>query len=49
MQSNRGEDSELYYQKMVAVIWIEKVKVMGSRALDGVEGGRGSAEDRVIC
>ena len=45
---NGGEDSELYYQERVAVIWIEKVKVMGSCALDGVERGRGSAEDRVI-
>ena len=42
------EDSELYYQERVAVIWIEKVKVMGSCTLDGVERGRGSAEDRVI-
>ena len=48
MRSNRGENSELYYQERVAVIWIEKVKVMGSCALDSVEGGRGSAEDRVI-
>ena len=30
------------------MIWIEKVKTMGSCALDSVEGGRGSAEDRVI-
>ena len=30
------------------MIWIEKVKAMGSCALDGVEMGRGSAEDRVI-
>ena len=30
------------------MIWIEKVKAMGSRALDSVEGGRSSAEDRVI-
>ena len=36
------------YQERVAVIWIEKVKVMGSCALDGVERGRGCAEDRVI-
>ena len=36
------------YQERVAAIWIEKVKAMGSCALDGVEGGRGSAEDRVI-
>ena len=48
MRANRGEDSKLYYQERVAVIWIEKVKTMGSGALDGVEGGRGSAEDRVI-
>ena len=38
----------MYYQERVAVIWIEKVKVMGSRTLDSVERGRGSAEDRVI-
>ena len=38
----------MYYQERVAVIWIEKVKVMGPCALGGVEGGRGSAEDRVI-
>ena len=30
------------------MIWIEKVKAMGSCALSGVEKGRGSAEDRVI-
>ena len=36
------------YQERVAVIWIEKVEAMGSCALDGVERGRGSAEDRVI-
>ena len=38
----------MYYQERVAVIWIEKVKTVGSSALDGVERGRGSAEDRVI-
>ena len=38
----------MYYQERVAVIWIEKVEMMGSCALDGVERGRGSAEDRVI-
>ena len=38
----------MYYQERVAVIWIEKVKAMGSCALGGVEGRRGSAEDRVI-
>ena len=32
------EDGELYYQERVAVIWIEKVKSMGSCTLDGVEG-----------
>ena len=30
------------------MIWIEKVKTMGSCALGGVERGRGSAEDRAI-
>ena len=45
---NGGKNSKLYYQERVTVIWIEKVKTMGSCALDGVEGGRGSAEDRVI-
>ena len=48
MRPNRGEDSELNYQERVAMIWIEKVKAMGSCTLDGVERGRGSAEDRVI-
>ena len=38
----------MYYQESVAVIWIEKVKVMGSCALCGIERGRGSAEDRMI-
>ena len=45
---NRGEDGKLYYQERIAVIWIEKVKSMYSCALDSVERGRGSAEDRVI-
>ena len=48
VRSNGREDGKLYYQERVAVIWIEKVKAMGSRALDSVEGRRGSAEDRVI-
>ena len=48
MQSYGGEDRKLHYQERVAVIWIEKVKAMGPCALDGVERGRGSAEDRVI-
>ena len=48
MRLYRGEDGELDYQERVAVIWIEKVKAMGSGALDGVERGRGCAEDRVI-
>ena len=30
------------------MIWIKKVKAMGSCALDSIEGGRGSAEKRVI-
>ena len=45
---NGGEDSKLNYQERVAVIWIEKVKAMGPCTLDGVERGRGCAEDRVI-
>ena len=48
MRSDGRENSKLYYQERVAVIWIEKVKGMGSCALGGVERGRGSAEDRVI-
>ena len=48
MGSNRREDGELNYQERVAVIWIEKVKAMGSCTLNGVEGRRGCAEDRVI-
>ena len=39
MRSDGGEDGELNYQEKVTVIWIEKVKAMGSRALDGIEGG----------
>ena len=48
MGVDRGEYGKLNYQERVAVIWIEKVKMMGPCTLDGVEGGRGSAEDRVI-
>ena len=48
MRSNGREDGELYYQERVAMIWIEKVKSMGPCTLDGVERGRGCAEDRVI-
>ena len=48
VRPNRGEDGELNYQERVAVIWIEKVKSMGPCTLDGVERGRGCAEDRVI-
>ena len=48
MGADRGEDGELNYQERVAVIWIEKVKSMGPCALDGVERGRGCAQDRVI-
>ena len=48
MGANRGKDGELNYQERVAVIWIEKVKSMGPGTLDGVERGRGCAQDRVI-
>ena len=48
MGEDRGKDGELDYQERVAVIWIEKVKSMGSCALNGVERGRGCAQDRVI-
>ena len=45
---DRGEDGELNYQERVAVIWMEKVKSVGPCTLDGVERGRGCAQDRVI-
>ena len=48
MGANRGEDNKLNYQERVAMIWIEKVKSMGPCTLDGVEGRRGCAQDRVI-
>ena len=48
VRTNRGEDGELNYQERVAVIWIEKVKSMGACTLNGVERGRGCAQDRVI-
>ena len=48
VRTDRGEDSKLNYQERVAVIWIEKVKSMGPCTLDGVEGRRGGAQDRVI-
>ena len=48
MRADRGQDGELHYQERVAVIWIEKVKSMGACTLDGVERGRGCAQDRVI-
>ena len=48
MRVDKREDRELDYQERVTVIWTEKVKSMGPRTLDGVEGGRGSAEERVI-
>ena len=48
MRADRGKDGELDYQERVAVIWIEKVKSMGPGTLDGVERGRGCAQDRVI-
>ena len=34
---NGRKDSKLDYQVRVAVIWIEKVKLMGPCTLDGVE------------
>ena len=45
---NEGEDGKLDYQERVTVIWTEKVKSMGPGALDGVKGGRGCVEERVI-
>ena len=48
MGANGGEDDELNYQERVAVIWIEKIKSMGPGTLDGIEWGRGCAQDRVI-
>ena len=48
MGADRGKDGKLHYQERVAVIWIEKVKSMGPCTLDGVERGRGCAQDRVI-
>ena len=45
---NRRENGELNYQVRVAVIWIEKVESVGPCTLNGVERGRGCAEDRVI-
>ena len=48
VRANRGKDGELNYQERVAVIWIEKVKSVGPCTLDGVERGRGCAQDRVI-
>ena len=48
VRSDRRENSELYYQERVAVIWIEKVKAVGPCTLSGVERRRGCAEDRVI-
>ena len=48
MGADRGKDGELNYQERVAVIWIEKVKSVGPCTLDGVERGRGCAQDRVI-
>ena len=45
---DRGEDGKLNYQERVTMIWIEKLKSVGPHTLDCVEGGRCSAEDRVI-
>ena len=38
MRVNEREDRELYYQERVAVIWTEKVKLVGPCTLNGVEG-----------
>ena len=48
MGTDGREDGKLDYQERVAVIWIEKVKSVGPCTLDGVERGRGCAQDRVI-
>ena len=48
VRADGGKDNELNYQERVAVIWIEKVKSMGPGTLDGIERGRGCAQDRVI-
>ena len=37
MGPDGGKNSKLNYQVRVAVIWIEKVKLMGPCTLDGVE------------
>ena len=47
MGADRGKDGELNYQERVAVICIEKVKLMGPCTLDGVERGRGCAQDKI--
>ena len=48
VRMDEREDRELDYQERVTVIWTEKVKSVGPCTLNGVEGGRGSAEERVI-
>ena len=48
VRMNKGEDGELNYQERVVMIWTEKVKSMGPCTLNGVEGGRRCAEERVI-
>ena len=48
VRMDRWEYCKLNYQERVAVIWIEKIKLMGPCTLDGVERGRGCAEERVI-
>ena len=48
VRPNGGKDRKLNYKVRVAVIWIEKVKLMGPCTLGGVERGRGCAENRVI-
>ena len=45
---DKREDRELDYQERVTVIWTEKVKSVGPCTLNGVERGRGCAQERVI-
>ena len=48
MGLNRREDSELDDQVRVIELWMEKFKTMRAGTLDNIEGGRGSASDRVV-
>ena len=36
------------YQVRIMVVWVEKLKKMGASTLNGVEGFRGCAKNRVI-